>query len=73
MSAFANSVKGWLNAGLGLIYPEICQLCAKARATPAEGYVCDGCQAKVRFIQPPSSAAWRMRNSVWPPTSSTPG
>ena len=40
MSALTNSVKGWLNAGLALIYPEICQLCAKTRATPAEGYVC---------------------------------
>jgi ComF family protein len=51
--AFTNSVKGWLNAGLGLIYPEVCQLCGGARATPAEGYVCDACRAKVRFIQPP--------------------
>ena len=50
---FAQSVKSWLNAGLGLVYPEICQLCRKARATPAEGYVCGGCRAKVRFIQRP--------------------
>ena len=53
MSAFTDSVKGWLNAGLGLLYPEVCQLCGEARATPAEGYVCAGCRAKVRFIQPP--------------------
>lgn len=43
----------WLNAGLGWLYPEICQLCGKARATPAEGYVCGGCRAEVRFIEPP--------------------
>jgi ComF family protein len=53
MSAFANSVKSWLNAGLGWVYPEICQLCGAARATPVEGYVCGGCRAKVRFIEPP--------------------
>ena len=53
MSAFTNSVQGWLNAGLGWLYPEICQLCGAARATPAEGYVCAGCRAKVRFIEPP--------------------
>src|ERR1035438_8875623 len=53
MSAFADSVKGWLNAGLGLLYPEVCQLCGRTRATPAEGYVCGGCRGKVRFIRQP--------------------
>jgi ComF family protein len=53
MNALADSVKGWLNAGLGWVYPEVCQLCGGARATPAEGYVCGGCRAKVRFIKPP--------------------
>jgi len=53
MNVLTDSVKGWLNAGLGLIYPEVCQLCGGARATPAEGYVCDGCRAKVRVIQAP--------------------
>ena len=53
MSAFTDSVKGWVNAGLGLVYPEVCQLCGEARATPAEGYVCAGCRAKARFIQQP--------------------
>ena len=47
------AVKGWLNAGLGWLYPEVCQLCGRTRATPAEGYVCGGCRAKVRFIQRP--------------------
>ena len=53
MSVLTVSVKGWLNAGLGLLYPEVCQLCGEARATPAEGYVCGGCRAKVRFVQAP--------------------
>ena len=48
-----NPLKAWLNAGLGLLYPEICQLCGGARATPAEGYVCGGCRAKARFIEDP--------------------
>ena len=53
MSVLNESVKSWLNAGLGLLYPEVCQLCRAARATPAEGYVCGDCRAKVRFIQAP--------------------
>jgi competence protein ComFC len=53
MGAFADSVKSWMNAGLAWVYPEVCQLCGAARATPAEGYVCSGCRAAVRFIAPP--------------------
>ena len=53
MNVLTDSVKGWLNAGLGLLYPEVCRLCGEARATPAEGYVCGGCRAKVRFVQAP--------------------
>jgi competence protein ComFC len=53
MSILNNAVKDWLNAGLGLIYPEICQLCGTARAAPAQGYVCGDCRAKVRVIEPP--------------------
>ena len=53
MNILNDAVKGSLNAGLGLLYPEVCQLCGGTRATPAEGYVCGGCRAKVRFIRPP--------------------
>jgi len=53
MSAVAESISSWLNAGLALVYPEVCQLCGAARATPAEGFVCAGCRAKVRFIERP--------------------
>lgn len=53
MSLLSDTAKSWLNAGLGWLYPEVCQLCGRTRATPAEGYVCGGCRAKARFIQPP--------------------
>jgi competence protein ComFC len=56
MSAPLGLVKAWLNTGLGLVYPEVCQLCEKARATPAENFVCTGCRARVRFIEPPFCA-----------------
>jgi competence protein ComFC len=53
MAAVAQSLRAWLNAGLALVYPEVCQLCSVARATPAEGFVCVGCRSKVRFIERP--------------------
>jgi ComF family protein len=43
----------WFRAGLGLIYPEVCQLCEKERATAAEGFVGRQCWTQVRFIRPP--------------------
>jgi len=43
----------WLNAALGFFYPEICQLCEKDRAIPAEGFVCDRCRQQARFIVAP--------------------
>ncbi len=43
----------WREAGLSFFYPETCQLCAGARATAGEGYVCAGCWQRVRFITPP--------------------
>jgi len=43
----------WVNAVLALVYPECCQICRKARATPAEGFVCAGCRQDVRFIEAP--------------------
>ena len=53
MSTVTNAVLGWFNTGLGLIYPQVCQLCGEARATPSEGYVCCGCRREVRFIERP--------------------
>jgi competence protein ComFC len=51
--AGVNFLKSWLDAGLGFIYPEICQLCGAERATAPDGYVGAQCRGKVRFIKPP--------------------
>jgi ComF family protein len=53
MHALIASAKSWLNAGLGFLYPEVCQLCGEARATPSECFICSDCRAQVRFITPP--------------------
>jgi competence protein ComFC len=53
MSAVMDSVKSLLNAGLGFVYPEVCQVCGEGRATPAECYLCANCRASVRYIEPP--------------------
>jgi ComF family protein len=56
MSALPDLVKGlkgWVNAALALVYPEICQLCGQARASPAQGFVCADCRAQASFIEPP--------------------
>jgi len=47
------SARSWLDAGLGLVYPEVCQLCGERRATPREAFVCGDCRSGVRFIEPP--------------------
>jgi ComF family protein len=47
------AVKAWANAGLALIYPEICQICGEKRATPGESYICAGCRGTTRFVEPP--------------------
>ena len=43
----------WIEPGLALIYPPVCQLCEIQRATRDSGFVCSGCWSKVRFIKPP--------------------
>ena len=40
-------------AGLGLFFPEVCQLCHEERATPRAGFVGPRCWAQVRFIRAP--------------------
>ena len=49
----APRTSAWLRAGLGLIYPENCQLCRRQRANPHDGFVCAECWRQVRFIRPP--------------------
>jgi Predicted amidophosphoribosyltransferases len=53
MLPLAPRIKEWVNATLALCYPEVCQLCGNSRATNADGFVCAGCRAQVRFIDPP--------------------
>jgi ComF family protein len=55
MSAWAAFAK-WLNAAIGFVYPEACQICGAERATAAEGFVGPGCWGQVRFIKPPFCA-----------------
>jgi ComF family protein len=43
----------WLEAGLALLYPEVCQLCKAEAATAREGFVGRKCWQQVRFIRPP--------------------
>lgn len=46
-------IASYLEAGLALLYPEVCQLCEQERATPEEGFVGRKCWTGVRFIKPP--------------------
>lgn len=49
----ANKLQSWLNTGLSLLYPEVCQLCKSEPATSREGFVGPKCWSQVRFIRPP--------------------
>jgi len=43
----------WLEAGLALVYPPVCQVCDVERVSSEQGYVCDECRKQVHFIEPP--------------------
>jgi ComF family protein len=51
--SLAQSFASLFKPALGLVYPEVCQLCNEERATPAEGFVGRQCWSQVRFIRPP--------------------
>ena len=53
MTSPATVFREWISAGLAFFYPEICQICKKNRARPAEGFVCAACRQEVRLIHPP--------------------
>ena len=40
-------------AGISLVYPDACQLCQDERAGAGQGYVCEACWGKLRFIRAP--------------------
>ncbi len=44
---------GILTGGLNLLYPPVCQLCRAQRAEAREGFVCEQCRSRVRFIRAP--------------------
>ncbi len=47
------SLKALSNTFLGFLYPECCQICSEASATPESGYVCDACRAGIQRIERP--------------------
>lgn len=47
------TLRKWADAGLSLLYPDVCQLCREQPATRRDGYVCGQCWQDVRFIKPP--------------------
>jgi len=53
MKPWTAPLREWYRAGLGLIYPERCQICHESRATAEEGFVCADCQRQVRPVVPP--------------------
>jgi ComF family protein len=52
----AEKSQKWLKAALGLIYPDVCQLCQAERAAADDGFVGSKCWSQVRFIRPPFCA-----------------
>lgn len=54
--AFLKRLRTTANDGLGLIFPNVCQLCGENRANHEEGYVCAACWHRpdgVRFVREP--------------------
>lgn len=46
----------WAEPLLGLVYPNVCQLCKSGEAVQAQGFVCENCQLSVEPIRPPYCA-----------------
>lgn len=53
MTPAATQAQSWLNKGLALLYPEVCQVCKAEPATPCDGFVGRKCRGQVRYIRPP--------------------
>ena len=53
MTPVLAQLQSWCNAGLALLYPEVCQLCKAEPATARDGFVGAKCWSHVRFIRPP--------------------
>jgi ComF family protein len=52
-TAWVNPLRNWFHAGLGFLYPELCQICRQSRATVAEGLVCENCRRQVKPVRAP--------------------
>ena len=53
MTRWKAALAGLAKAGLGLVFPEVCQLCRDEPAQPEDGFVGDGCRARLKPIEPP--------------------
>ncbi len=53
MTSVNHTAATWLNAALGFLYPELCQICGSERAPASDGFVGVRCWNQVRFIKPP--------------------
>ena len=52
-TAAPTGLRAWLEAALAFVYPQACQICGNAHATPEEGFVCADCRQEIQFIRPP--------------------
>ncbi|MCS1408334.1 MAG: hypothetical protein M2R45_01509 [Verrucomicrobia subdivision 3 bacterium] len=46
-------LKGGVEAGLGLLFPEVCQICRAQLAKAGDGFVCAACWQRFRFVRDP--------------------
>jgi ComF family protein len=46
-------LRPWVDAAFNFIFPPICQICEQERAGAAEGFVCEACRRRVRWVAPP--------------------
>jgi len=49
----AVALSEFLQGFLSLLFPEVCQICERGRATPPEGFVCGDCRAQVKLVRRP--------------------
>lgn len=47
------ALRRFAEAGLSLLFPEICQFCRACSASVAEGFVCAACRQRFRFVEHP--------------------
>ena len=47
------ALRRFAEAGLSLLFPEICQFCRACSAGVAEGFVCAACRKRFRFVEHP--------------------